>query len=344
MGRLVILAVGCLTVAAAAGCRRGDAPRAEVASADQAFEVRKSYGGESVKFTIELSRSSISTADSLKCRMTLDVAKGYEAEFPDVAFPEDVPGAILTDFREHAATEGDRRILQREYELEPEYEGKLTLPKMEVYSHRAGEVKEDVIETEPIEVAVKSTRETAGDLEFRPMRGLVTVEQMRAGSRRVWPWVAGGAAALIGAAVLVVYLARRQRPAPPPPPAHETALKRLAELAGKGLIEAGAAEAFFVEVTGIIRDYIEEGFGLRAPEQTTEEFLAGLVTAPAVAGYRDVLEPFLAAADEVKFACLRPDRDVMRRAFETAENFVVQTAGVDSRDDTAHREAGGGRS
>jgi hypothetical protein len=263
----------------------------------------------------------------LKCRLTLSAAEGYEAEFPDIAFPEDVPGAILTGYEEHAATEGDRRIVRRDYEIEPEYEGTLTLPKAEVYSHRRGEVKEDVFETEAIEVAVKATQAAAGDLELRPLRGLVTVEQMVAQERRVWPWVLVGVCVLAAGVAGIIYLARRPRRVPPPPPAHEVALGRLQEMAGRGL-STYAVEPFFVEVTGIVRDYIEQAFGVRAPERTTEEFLAEMMSAAAVARHRHVLEPFLVAADEVKFACIRPDAGAMQRAFDTARSFVLESSGA----------------
>jgi hypothetical protein len=330
---LIISTIGCLAALTCASCRKSGSPRATPAASETTFQVRKTFGTGPVQFTIELSRSSITTADALRCRMVLDVAKDYEAEFPDIAFPEDVPGSILTDYEEHESTRGDRRISRRDYEIEPEYEGKLTLPKMEVYSHRVGEVKEEVLETEPIEVTVAATPETAADLELRPVRGLVTVEQIEARQKRRWPWIVGGAAGVLAAAALIIYLARRPRPAPPPPPAHETALKRLRQLADRGLIAAGAAEAFFVEVTAIIREYIEQGFGVRAPEQTTEEFLAGMVRAPVVARHRHVLEPFLVAADEVKFACMQPDSAAMQRAFATAEKFVIESSGAreDSR-------------
>ena len=90
-------------------------------------------------------------------------------------------------------------------------------------------------------------------------------------------------------------------------------------------------EPFFVEVTGIVRDYVELAFSLRAPEQTTEEFLVNMVTEPVVARHRQVIEPFLTAADEVKFARLTPDRSAMQRAFDTAENFVIQSSDAGER-------------
>ncbi len=102
--------------------------------------------------------------------------------------------------------------------------------------------------------------------------------------------------------------------------------RRLRAISERGLGNL-AAEPFFVEVTQIVRDYIEQAFGVRAPEQTTEEFLAQMMSSAAVAQHRHVLEPFLVAADEVKFACMRPDTGAMQRAFDTAENFVLLSSG-----------------
>jgi hypothetical protein len=336
---VVISAIACL---AAASCRKTEVPRATPEAVHAEYEVRQTFGSGPVTFTVELSSASITTADSLRCRLTLRVAQGYEADFPDIAFPDDVPGSILTGYEEFASSEGDRRVVRRDYELEPEYEGRIILPKVEVYSHRSGEIKEDIVDTEPIEVTVKATQETPGDLELTPVRGLVTVEQIAAQERRIWLWILAGACLLAASAAGIAYLARRPRRVPPPLPAHEIALRRLRDLADRGLATY-AVEAFFVEVTGIARDYIEQAFGMRAPEQTTEEFLARIASSPVVLRHRHVLEPFLVAADEVKFACLRPDIAAMQRAFDTAETFVIQSSGAarDSLANEAPGEAGG---
>ena len=132
----------------------------------------------------------------------------------------------------------------------------------------------------------------------------------------------GVVAGVILLAALVVYLIRRPRPAPPPRPAHEIAMEALRALAAKDLIGKGQFEPFFVEITWIVRDYIELAFGLRAPEQTTEEFLGNIGSAPAVARHRDILEPFLTAADEVKFARATPETSTIQRAFEVLDGYL----------------------
>ncbi|MGD2110409.1 MAG: hypothetical protein PVI86_13595, partial [Phycisphaerae bacterium] len=222
--------------------------------------------------------------------------------------------------------EETQTLLVREYELEPEYPGAFEWPALEVYYHKKDQIREETIESTPIEFEVAETPATAEMLELKPFHGLVTVEQIQAARRRTWPQVVGGIGGAVVLVALLVYLVRRPRPAPPPRPAHEIAMEALRALAAKNLIAKGQIEPFFVEITWIIRDYIELAFGLRAPEQTTEEFLGNITAAPAVARHRDVLEPFLTAADEVKFARAKPQTDTIQRAFDTARDFIVQTS------------------
>ena len=49
-----------------------------------------------------------------------------------------------------------------------------------------------------------------------------------------------------------------------------TALNRLR---AQGLIEQGQFEDYYVQLSSIVRHYLEDRFHLRAPEMTTEEFL-----------------------------------------------------------------------
>jgi hypothetical protein len=103
-------------------------------------------------------------------------------------------------------------------------------------------------------------------------------------------------------------------------------MERLRALVARKLVEQGQIEPFFVEISAIVRDYIEQAFDLRAPEQTTEEFFLNIGSAPAVARHEETLKPFLTAADEVKFALARPGPAVIQRTFDTARDFVLQTS------------------
>ena len=82
-----------------------------------------------------------------------------------------------------------------------------------------------------------------------------------------------------------------------------------------------------MRLSTILRRYVELRFGLRAPEQTTEEFLvSALATGGLIAAHRDLLEAFLQHCDLVKFARHHPTPSAMEEAFESAKTFVEHTA------------------
>ena len=71
---------------------------------------------------------------------------------------------------------------------------------------------------------------------------------------------------------------------------------------------------------------MEDRFGLRAPEQTTEEFLEAMRDSYAIErAHKDLLKEFLRHADMVKFAELTPGPADAERAADSARRFIEQT-------------------
>jgi hypothetical protein len=148
-----------------------------------------------------------------------------------------------------------------------------------------------------------------------------------------FPWWAVALAVVVLlavlAALLAVYLVNRPRKPPPlpkGPPPHEVALRALRELLARGWIEEGAVEPFYVAVSNIARSYIEDRFHLRAPEQTTEEFIREASRSHALsAEHQDLVGAFLTQCDLVKFARHRPGPDDMKAAYAAAERLVMET-------------------
>jgi hypothetical protein len=133
----------------------------------------------------------------------------------------------------------------------------------------------------------------------------------------------------LAASLLAVRLFRRVRaPAPPPPlpPAHDVALADLQRLLAQGWIEEGDAEPFYVELSRIVRAYLERRFGLQAPERTTEEFIREAAESNALAPvHQRVTRDFLVHSDLVKFARARPEPEEMKAAAQAAERLVRET-------------------
>lgn len=118
----------------------------------------------------------------------------------------------------------------------------------------------------------------------------------------------------------------------------ERALKELAKLLARDLIRQNRVKDFYLELTMIVRRYIERRHGLRAPEQTTEEFLEA---AAADARFKPEvlrkLRAFLQAADLVKFAADRPDETSIGNATDTARGYIEQ----DAAEELAGQQNGG---
>ena len=178
--------------------------------------------------------------------------------------------------------------------------------------------------TEPLRMQVTSLLHDAGAAIEAP------APPIAAASRWYW-WALGGVAA--ATLLLLFWRWQRARPQPAPRPAvelppHVKALRALGRLHQAPRTTPAQIEAFYVEVSQVLRVYLEERFGLRAPERTTEEFLLELEQ-PAIAGLdleqRLQLRRFLSQCDLVKFAAQTPGEDVHQATFAIAEGLVEAT-------------------
>ena len=146
---------------------------------------------------------------------------------------------------------------------------------------------------------------------------------------RLWWYVLSG---MLGAGLLAGLWALMQRRTARPAtaavavPAHVKALRALGRLRTQSRITPREIETFYVEVSDVLRVYLEERFGLRAPERTTEEFLRDLEGGAQLAReHRAELERFLSQCDLVKFAAYVPTEDDHLATFALAEAFVERT-------------------
>lgn len=147
--------------------------------------------------------------------------------------------------------------------------------------------------------------------------------------------IGGGLVALALLALLAHRLLvrpRRTTPAPPPPPPHLLALAALDALRAQALVEHGAFKDFYSALSNIVRRYLEDRFGVRAPEMTTEEFLLATSRDGRVAAqHRRLLGEFLTESDLVKFARHVPTIADSERAFVAARRFVDDTTEAPGR-------------
>ena len=147
--------------------------------------------------------------------------------------------------------------------------------------------------------------------------------------RPYW-WIGGtlAALALLAFAVHRLLARRRRAPAAAPRLAPDVVARAALEaLRARRLAERGAFKDLYSALSDIVRRYLEDRFQVRAPEMTTEEFLAATARDGRLAPpHRRLLGEFLVESDLVKFARHVPTVADSERAFHAARRFVDETS------------------
>jgi hypothetical protein len=189
------------------------------------------------------------------------------------------------------------------------------------------------LETEPLTVTITST--LSADAELNDIRGWIDIP-----GPPWWPWVltAGSGLFLLGG--IGLWLGLRDRVEGPPPTAAEIARAAMRNLRAQQYLQQGEANAFYTNLSGVVRQYIEGQFGLRAPQKTTDEFLRDAERDSRLSDSQRIgLHDFLRAADLVKFAMHEPNIEQGEQAINDADHFIDEVEAAFAAATTPSREA-----
>lgn len=296
-----------------------------VAGCQPAPEPAWSDPGERYHVEVMIQTNRITVGDPVRVRIIATHPVDTVADLPDLG---DVETLTVRDRRVgRRELDAERQQTVHDYTLTAFRIGPHPLGTGTVHFVQTNNARETVSQPFPsYSLTVESVRDPGTADVPAPLRGL-------------WDWPArvprwvrvfGGialAAVLLGMA-LAWWSARPRRPppTPPPPPAHEVAWDALRRLRAQRYIEQGAVEPFYVELSAIIRRYLEDRFGLRAPELTTEEFIREAASAKVLHDeVQALVTGFLTQSDLVKFARFKPDASAMQAAFGAAERLIRDT-------------------
>lgn len=106
----------------------------------------------------------------------------------------------------------------------------------------------------------------------------------------------------------------------------EIALARLDY--ARGLMRPELAREFSIEVSSVVREYIESRFRIMAAHLTTHEFLSDSLSSddPLLAAHRPLLAEFMESCDLAKFGGWRLSPQAMEEMLRSARSFVVESA------------------
>jgi len=116
-----------------------------------------------------------------------------------------------------------------------------------------------------------------------------------------------------------------KKPEEPKLPPHVVALNELDEIKSQKLWQQGLSKLYHSSITDTLRKYIEERFGIHAPEMTSGETLEEIKQINETNAVYDNLKQILQLADFVKFAKYQPLPDENDLSITNAYLFVNQT-------------------
>jgi BatD DUF11 like domain len=320
-----------MTIAiAVAGCGEEAPPAPAETKGEPAIERTTAQGP--LKATVRVAPAKPKVGDVVRLTLTVDADAGAEVTMPP--FGEALGRFDVVGFspREEAHGAGRRHV--QDYRLQASRSGRLRIPPLRVEyvtsrpaagapaTPAPAQAEELLTEEVPVEIESVLTAEGAGSLGA--VRG--ELDEMIA---RAWlvPVLVGGGVVALGLAFLALRAIRRRRRAEVRRSASEIAFARLGALEGRGLPEGrDAADPWYVELSDIIRRYLEDRYGIRAPELTTEEFLREARRLGALGEpHRALLSAFLEGCDRVKFAGHEPASAESADALGLARRLVQET-------------------
>ncbi len=297
----------------------------EQEKAEESYQINRQYRRGPAVFRVAVSREEITIADRVDLLLEARVEEGYQVRLP--RFGDKLEQFGIVDYTTPSPVIGEEGeiITRRLYELEPFLSGEYRIPPMKAEFWMEGDTLIHQVESDTIKVMVNSL--LPGDVAERELKDIAPPAAIPAGYSNVFI-IAAIAVVIAGTAVLTVWWRRRRRKRvkAPAPRAHQIAFARLEQLLARELVEQKKYREFTAELADILRYYIEDRFGIRAPEQTTEEFLSQATSRLEVdPGQQEILRQFLIHSDLVKFAALEPSPQEVKRSFETCRDFIETT-------------------
>lgn len=173
---------------------------------------------------------------------------------------------------------------------------------------------------------VKGTPAPGSDKEKRDIRGPVP---LRVTSWQVLYWALGGVALAVAIALAIRAWRRRPRREKHlrvvPVPEDRTALEGLSMLEAEGLPGCGEFKVFHLRLSGILRRYLSDRYGILALDMTSEELYHSLARLPSEGLSLADLAWVNAQGDLAKFAKGTPTVDDCRQALQLVRQLVVRT-------------------
>jgi len=276
-----------------------------------------------IEVTAAVDKTSIQIGDKFTYTITAKAKKNIEVEFPQI-LPENLSGFAIKDFGSSAKGLFGKKTFKQWYLLDTYVSGEHTIPASVVKYRTKGQTDWQELSINEVKLEVKSVLDNASNrADIRDIRGPKSFTSRM----RLYILIASALLLIIGGVFGFISLKKKQEESKSPPtPAYIIAYEALAALEKKDYIRHGQTKAYYIELSDIVRHYLENRFNIRAPEMTTEEFLLKVKEDISLSvEHKGLLRDFLTNCDLVKFAKYQPAQTEASLALASARRLVDQT-------------------
>ncbi len=306
-----------------------------IAQGETEFSFKR--GGSPVEVVVILSSQEFELTDFLT--VTIETRFPEDAHITPPYLSEAIysPLLLVENPKDETAWSKDKNLMINRwiYKFEPLTSGEFEL-KPFIISFRLAKEKTDELNNWPVyKIQTESIKYSVTAISYEELDDIRNIKGLILPPFKLLPLVI--AFAIIVSVVSSIFLIRKYRkneriaaPRFPEIDFHQQALLRLNKLEQQDLIGQSAFDQYHTELANILREYIENIFGLRAKEQTTEEFIKEIYeTRHFTTEQRQILDRYLRLADLVKFATFNPGSEISVDALNNVRTFVQTTGKSD---------------
>ncbi len=281
----------------------------------------------SISVESKVDRTKITIGDQITYSIIITKDQPIDVEFPE--FGANLGNFEILGYNDPEPIKRNGKIaLTKEYIISTFVTGEFEIPPATVRFSMKDDTTWQELATESIKIVVESLQPSEeGDIrDIKP-----PLELQRDYSRLMR--ISAVVLVLLLIAILAYYFIKRKREGKslipirgkPPRPPHEIALEELGKLTRSDLIKKGEIKLFYIEISDIIRRYIEGRFYIVAIEMTTTELLQNMNEAEIYEDIIQMVAEFLHQCDFVKFAKYVPDDDEHEKTVQLAYDIVNTT-------------------
>lgn len=294
-----------------------------------------------VRVVVAVSNTTPTLGEQIELTLTVEAAQDVTVTMPD--FGDQLGKFSIADYQSGEKPLDDGRMeFRQQYTLDLPMSGKLRTPSFLVEftdnrenSEKKGGFQEVLTEEIPLEVASVFADGEAPETLYPAEGVLPELVLPEDGKRNLWLWILLGLAVLAAVGAVVFFKKRMNAPVVIPPDI--VALRALDEMRARNIPnESKAVDAWYVELSSIVRTYIEGRYQIHAPRLTTEEFFDVTQKNQEISSQNKILlRKLLEQSDRVKFTGFVPEQELSAGLLDSARQFVIDTREVSEGEDHA---------